>query len=57
MLYFHGNGEDLGCQVQLIDLYAQLCDCSVLAVEYPGVCVCVCVCVCVFLSACQRVSG
>ena len=36
ILYFHGNGEDLGLIYNITDLIRTFLDINVLAVEYPG---------------------
>jgi hypothetical protein len=35
LLYFHGNGEDLGLLFELVEFISRSCRINVIAVEYP----------------------
>lgn len=36
VIYSHGNAEDVGLSLPYLDLLSEMCNCSVLAYEYPG---------------------
>ncbi len=36
LIYFHGNGEDLGLLYDLVKFVSQNCKVNIIAVEYPS---------------------
>jgi pimeloyl-ACP methyl ester carboxylesterase len=36
LIYSHGNAEDVGISLHYLDRMSRICDCSVVAYEYPG---------------------